>query len=67
VFVGAEPYLSLGGAIVGVVVAALSFILFFARYPRTYAWYDRQKLDESGGEGAWKEPRPARPVDPAAK
>jgi hypothetical protein len=65
VYVGTEPYLPVGGAIVGFVVAAVSFTLFFARYPRTYAWYDRTRLDESGGEGAWKEPRPARPVDPS--
>lgn len=61
-YFGFEPgllRLGLFVAVFGSLVAAASTL---AGYRRRAAWYDRAKLNERGGSGAWNEPRPQKPV-----
>jgi hypothetical protein len=61
-YLGYEPNLPGFWIFIGALVSIVAIILTVSGYRSRVPWYDRQKLDEHGGEGSWVEPRPHNPV-----
>jgi hypothetical protein len=59
---GHEPSLPRFWPIVGSVIFVVGAFLLRLGYLESFAWYDRARLNEKGGDTRWEEPRPRRPV-----
>ena len=59
-FLGPEPHVHFGGAVMGFIVALLGAIIAKANYEGKLAWYDRKRVTEYGGPGYWVEKRKPR-------
>jgi hypothetical protein len=55
-FIGA-PHVSLVIIVTSVVFQALGFVYVTRKYRERFAWYDRKRVVDYGGQGHWKETR----------
>jgi hypothetical protein len=65
-FLGTTPYVTTLWLVFGVVLPVAGALVFRRAYEGAAPWYDRNKLNEPGGRGHWRETRPVLPVDPSA-